>query len=67
MEVAEIVSPIFSSHTIPQPSKSFIFTRDLVPELLGTFRTGTSRCLASGTYWNVPSSPSTSWDLDWEF
>jgi len=40
----------------------------VVPELLGTFGTGSSMGLATGTSWNVPSIPSTSWNLrHWEF
>ena len=34
----------------------------VVPALLGTVGTGILEGLASGTCWNVPSSPSTSWD-----
>ena len=33
-----------------------------VPPLLGTVGTGIREGLASGTCWDVPCSPSTSWD-----
>ena len=36
----------------------------VVPALLGTVRTGILEGLASGTCWDVPSSPNTSWDWD---
>ena len=40
----------------------------VVPALLGTVGTGILEGLASGTCWEVPSGPSTSWDCwDWEF
>ena len=39
----------------------------VVPTLLGTVGTGILEGLASGTCWDVPSSPNTSWDCwDWD-
>ena len=38
-----------------------------VPALLGTVRTGILEGPASGTCWDVPCSPSASWDCrDWD-
>ena len=39
----------------------------VVPALVGTVGTGILGGLASGTCWDVPCSPSTSWDCrDWD-
>ena len=39
----------------------------VVPALLGTVGTGILGGLASGTCWDVPCNPSTSWDCrDWD-
>ena len=39
----------------------------VVPGVLGTVRTGILEGLASGTSWDVPSSPSFCWDFqDWD-
>ena len=39
----------------------------VVPELVGTIGTGILGGLASGTCWDVPCNPSTSWDCrDWD-
>ena len=39
----------------------------VVPTFVGTVRTGILEGLASGTCWDVPSSPSFSWDCqDWD-
>ena len=39
----------------------------VVPAFVGTVRTGILEGLASGTSWDVPSSPSLCWDCqDWD-
>ena len=39
----------------------------VVPVILGTVRTGFQEGIGSGTSWDVPSSPSCSWDSqDWD-
>ena len=39
----------------------------VVPAVLGSVRTGNLEVLVSGTSWDVPSSPSCSWECqDWE-
>ena len=39
----------------------------VVPTVLGTVRIVTLKGLASGTSWDIPSSPSFSWDCpDWD-